>query len=257
MQRSQRERCISPSLCEVRSLLNASSPALTAPQTVVTRVIGIFLSLLVLFHALMLVSYNLPYNPLTSPYQKQIDGYMLPWMFQQWSFFAPTPEGWWDEAYFRYEISDGQNSKTTDWIDMQSVFPASYAIKPLSVLSVDRDVAYSLLISVNNDSDGLRAVSKFVRGPKSLRELSDAQRSLALLFESLAPTLCVLPQNGRARVAAVQMSVTRRPFTHFSERFHFGKPRKDGTFSESTTVRFPWLRATGIAPIRGLSLCLV
>lgn len=79
-----------------------------------SKMVGIIIALLGMFHALMTVAYLAPANLLTRNIQSLVFSYMGPLFYQDWHLFSPNPGITTTEFWLRCRLSD---QRWTQWLD--------------------------------------------------------------------------------------------------------------------------------------------
>jgi len=82
------------------------------------KIVGICLCLLFVVHFSLTALYNTSSNPLQAKYKTIVDSYIDPLFTQNWRLFAPTPATSNNYFYVKAKLDDGNESRTTDWIDL-------------------------------------------------------------------------------------------------------------------------------------------
>ncbi|MEW9502416.1 DUF5819 family protein [Jeotgalibacillus marinus] len=82
------------------------------------KVVGGFLCLLFVIHFSVTAVHNTHANPLQVKYNKQLSFYIDPLFTQNWRLFAPTPMTSNNYFYVKAKLDNGNESRTTDWIDL-------------------------------------------------------------------------------------------------------------------------------------------
>ncbi|AMK71077.1 MULTISPECIES: DUF5819 family protein [Bacillus] len=85
----------------------------------------LFLSLLVVFHTIIMIMYNLPLNPVNFKHEKLISTYMNPLFTQNWQLFAPDPVSTNNNIICRGVFTNNKGQKEyTEWIDITESYNA-------------------------------------------------------------------------------------------------------------------------------------
>ncbi|MCM2588075.1 DUF5819 family protein [Rossellomorea marisflavi] len=86
------------------------------------KVLFSILTLTLIFHTSMTISYNFPLTPLKYKYENFISSYMNPLFQQTWTLFAPNPSNTNNNLQFRIEYKKANKNLETDWISLSDKF---------------------------------------------------------------------------------------------------------------------------------------
>jgi hypothetical protein len=209
-----------------------SSPAITA-SIVLT-------SLLFAWHAIALLLYNLPPNPLTNQTRGVVNAYIGSLFSQGWSFFAPDPVADNIDVYFRYRTGGTRGRPTTSgWIDMTRAIRDAVNNNRLAPLAiVDASVTGST-VALGNDHFLLN-LKPSKRHPVSLfsnresYDLTTLERTAMVLAQSQLPA---------DRPYQIQLMLREWRFPRFTHR----ADADNASTAPSILINYPWKPGTPVA----------
>ncbi|BAK18150.1 DNA-directed RNA polymerase, beta subunit/140 kD subunit [Solibacillus silvestris StLB046] len=134
----------------------------------------LLITVIFVFHFSMTALYVLPFNPLASKYNHQIQSYMNPLFTQNWQLFAPNPLS--QSIYVNVQIKDteGQESK---WIDFTTpLLEANHKNRFSPVNTIVRLGQSAYLQSVHIDPLTEKIATKNIEIDEVSQRLSDYQK---------------------------------------------------------------------------------
>ncbi|MDM5451877.1 DUF5819 family protein [Peribacillus sp. YIM B13482] len=91
---------------------------ITLNKKIILVIFPIILSLVTLFHFVIILFHVMPLNPLSNKYSHIIDGYTYPLFVQNWHLFAPEPIS----SNRIIQMKTQTNGENSEWIDITTPF---------------------------------------------------------------------------------------------------------------------------------------
>lgn len=217
---------------------------LSRRESVVVCAAASLAALVLAWHVLALIVYNLPNNPISLSVSGPVDRYVEPYFAQAWNFFAPNPVDRDVEALYRVRYRDAHGAVTAlQWVSLNGSLNEMVRYDWLSRAMVVRGSVWASLDDFANNRFGDRP--KRPDGTVSL----DGQPYDLVALERTAMAMARVQIAGCANCSFdVQIATVARRYPRFTHRYEAADPAHE----PQVTYLFPWVRGENVAPFAAL-----